>query len=50
MVFRKIFGDSKHSRVLIHFLNSIIESKTKINTAEILSGDVLPKDIATKCF
>ena len=46
MVFKKIFGDQKHSDILIHFLNSIIE--TKIKTVEILSGDVLPEDIETK--
>ena len=46
MVFKKIFGDPKHSRILIYFLNSIIE--TKIVSVEILSGNILPEDITTK--
>lgn len=46
VVFKRIFGDQKNSRVLIHFINSIVGYD--IESVTILSGDLLPEDVTTK--
>ncbi|MDR3031165.1 MAG: Rpn family recombination-promoting nuclease/putative transposase [Holosporales bacterium] len=34
-MFKIIFGDTKHPRILIHFLNCVIKPKSPIKNVEI---------------
>jgi len=47
-VFKMIFTDPKHKRVLIHFLNSAINSGDPITDVEILNGELTKEHISQK--
>ena len=43
VAFKKIFGDSRHSNVLISFLNSVLDLPSPIKSIKIVNGDQLPE-------
>ena len=47
-VFKMIFTDPKHERVLIHFLNCAIESKDPIKKIKILNSELTKKHVSQK--
>ena len=47
-VFKRIFGDSKHTNVLISFLNSIVECNQPITSIEIKNTEIVPEYIDDK--
>lgn len=48
VVFKMIFADPKHERVLLHFLNSTIESKAPITKVKILNSEIAADHISQK--
>ncbi len=48
VVFKMIFADPKHERVLLHFLNSTIESKAPITKVKILNSEITADHISQK--
>lgn len=48
VLFKMIFGDKRHSRILIHFLNSVIRSDHPIKEVEIKKTELTPENIAQK--
>lgn len=48
VMFKMIFGDAKHSRVLIHFLNCVIKGKSPIESIDIIHNELNPEYIGQK--
>lgn len=48
ILFKMIFGDSRHSRILIHFLNSVIKPTSPIKKVEIKKNEITPENISKK--
>ena len=48
VVFKMIFADPKHERVLLHFLNSAIESKSPITKVKVLNSEITSEHISQK--
>ncbi|MDR2645602.1 MAG: Rpn family recombination-promoting nuclease/putative transposase, partial [Holosporaceae bacterium] len=48
VIFKIILGDPKHSRLLIHFLNSAIKSETPITSVEITNTEMTPEYVGQK--
>jgi predicted transposase/invertase (TIGR01784 family) len=48
VMFKIIFGDPKHSRVLIHFLNCVVKPKSPIKSVEIAKSELTPEYISQK--
>lgn len=47
-LFKMIFTDPKHEKVLIHFLNSAIESKDPIKKVNILNSEITKRHVMQK--
>ena len=47
IIFKIIFGDQKHSRVLIHFLNAVIQPKSPIKSVKITQTE-LTRELVTQ--
>ena len=48
VIFKMIFADPKHERVLLHFLNSTIESKSPITKVKILNSEITAEHVLQK--
>ena len=48
VIFKMIFADPKHERVLLHFLNSTIESKSPITKVKVLNSEITAEHILQK--
>ena len=48
VLFKMIFGDKRHSRILIHFLNSVIKPIHPIKEVEIKKTELTPENISQK--
>ena len=48
VVFKMIFADPKHERVLLHFLNCAIESKSPITKVKILNSEITAEHLLQK--
>lgn len=48
VMFKMLFGDAKHSRVLIHFLNCVIKGKSPIESIDIIHNELNPEYIGQK--
>jgi predicted transposase/invertase (TIGR01784 family) len=48
VMFKIILGDPRHTRLLIHFLNSAIKSETPIESVEIVNTEMTPEYIGQK--
>ena len=48
VVFKMIFADPKHERVLIHFLNCAIESKSPITKVKVLNSEITAEHLLQK--
>ncbi|MDR2646001.1 MAG: Rpn family recombination-promoting nuclease/putative transposase [Holosporaceae bacterium] len=48
IMFRMIFGNPKHSRILIHFLNCVIKPETPIKSVKIEKTELTPEYAAQK--
>jgi predicted transposase/invertase (TIGR01784 family) len=48
VIFKMIFADPKHTRVLVHFLNSVIKPKFLIKSIEIKSTELTPEYVEKK--
>jgi predicted transposase/invertase (TIGR01784 family) len=48
VMFKILFGDTKHSRVLIHFLNCVINGKSPIESIDIVHNELNPEYIGQK--
>ncbi|MDR2645631.1 MAG: Rpn family recombination-promoting nuclease/putative transposase [Holosporaceae bacterium] len=48
VMFKIILGAPKHTRLLIHFLNSAIKSETPIESVEIINTELTPEYIGQK--
>lgn len=48
VVFKMIFADPKHERVLLHFLNSAIEVKSPITKVKILNSELTADHVSQK--
>ncbi|MDR3224654.1 MAG: Rpn family recombination-promoting nuclease/putative transposase [Holosporales bacterium] len=43
VIFKMIFADPKHTRVLVHFLNSVIKQEPPIRSIEIQKTELIPE-------
>ena len=50
VVFKMIFADPKHDKVLLHFLNCAIESKSPITKVKILNSEITAEACFAKRF
>ena len=48
VLFKIIFADTKHKNVLMHFLNSAVESDDKITDVKILNSEIIPEHVSEK--
>ena len=48
VVFKMIFADPKHDKVLLHFLNCAIESKSPITKVKILNSEITAEHVLQK--
>ena len=48
VLFKIIFADVKHKNVLMHFLNSAVESDDKITDVKILNSEIIPEHVSEK--
>lgn len=48
IMFKMIFGNEKHPRVLIHFLNSVIKPKSPIKKVHIRKTELAPEYVSEK--
>lgn len=48
LMFKLIFGNPNHPRILIHFLNCLIKGKSKIESIEILKNELTPDYVGLK--
>ncbi len=48
VVFKMIFADPKHERVLLHFLNCAIESKSPITKVKVLNNEITSSHVSQK--
>ena len=48
VVFKMIFADPKHERVLLHFLNSAIEVKSPITKVKVLNSELTAEHVSQK--
>jgi len=48
VIFKVLFGDQKHHRILIHLLNSVLKPKDPITHVEIKQTELSPEYIAQK--
>lgn len=48
VMFKMIFGNQKHSRVLIHFLNSVIKPVSPIKSVKIRKNELIQESISEK--
>ena len=48
LCFKLIFGDRKHKRLLIHFLNSVVESPSPIKEIDIEQTELTPDYVSGK--
>jgi predicted transposase/invertase (TIGR01784 family) len=48
MIFKMMFGDPKHSRILIHFLNAVIKPESPIKSVEIIKGELVKERLDEK--
>ena len=48
VMFKIIFGDKRHSRILIHFLNAVIQPKSPIVKVDIKPTELTPDTVSQK--
>ena len=48
VIFKILFGDPKHSRILIHFLNSVVKSNSPIIEATVEQTELTPEYVGDK--
>ena len=48
VLFKMIFANPKHERVLLHFLNSAIDSKEPINKVKIINNEIAKQSVDEK--
>ena len=48
VMFKIIFGDKRHSRILIHFLNAVIQPKSPIVNVDIKPTELTPDTVSQK--
>ncbi len=48
IVFKMIFGDNKHTKILIHFLNCVVKGKSPITSVDIIKNELAPEYVGQK--